>query len=125
MQEHLSSVEAEKKELAGKLSSASSSAVAKDKEMQKIKADKESLEKQLAKMQEKIKIVEGAGKDSGKSGKDKDKLIAVSIRPKYCLSKCCFLLCNVLLVCLLLCKNEDVVRCLMAMRTGNGETSWF
>ncbi len=42
-----------------------------------MKTSKDSTDKELAKLKEKLSLVEKAGKD-GKSSKDKDKIIAVS-----------------------------------------------
>ncbi len=78
MQEQLSKIEAEKTELAKKLGSVSDSALAKDEEIKKLKTSKESVDKELAKLKEKYDIIDKAGKGSGKSDKEKDKIIAVS-----------------------------------------------
>ena len=58
--------------------------MAKDAEIKNLNESKDSLDKEIGKLKEKVKVIEDAGKSSGKSDKEKDKIIAVSLICIWC-----------------------------------------
>ncbi|XP_065059142.1 ribosome-binding protein 1-like isoform X4 [Rhopilema esculentum] len=75
-EENLKKLEGEKKELLDKLGQISDSFKSKEEEITKLNEGKQAIDKEMKKLQEKLNAVKDAENVSGKSDKEKDKIIA-------------------------------------------------